>query len=383
MLLYCVSISHKTAPAEIREKFNYGMEEKTDLLRRMRSIFSVDEALVLCTCSRTEFYFCGDKSSVKEMGKLISGISGFSVDDIKEYFRIYVDEKSIEHIFRVACGMDSMIVGEDEILGQVKNAYGFAHDAGTTGYVLNSVFQKAVACAKKIKTDTPISKTPVSVATLAARTVFGEDFSKKEKNVVLIGATGEMGKSVLNNLLSKPDIYIVCPLRKKLGFVPRDESRVRCVPYEERYEYIGWADAVVSATASPHYTLLLKEIKKRNIAAKRRLFIDIALPRDIDENVAEIENTKLVTIDDFEAIAKENNRLKLQAVDWAAEICRKYQDELCRDMIFHREYGSKEAVDKEKTVNYSKLLYRAKKEMDSSGFSQLIKILKEIDGVNI
>lgn len=381
--MYCVSISHKTAPAEIRGKFNYSGEEKKELLRQMRSIFSVDEALVLCTCSRTEFYFCGDKASQDEMRKLISKVSGVSLDSIKGYFRIYGGRKSVEHVFRVACGIDSMIIGEDEILGQVKNAYSLAHDAGATGFVINSVFQKAIACAKKIKTDTPLSKTPVSTATLTARTVFGEDFYKKDKNVLLIGATGEMGKAILNNLLSKPDIYIVCPLRKKLGFVPKDESRVKCVPYEERYGYIDWADAVVSATSSPHYTVMLDEIEKRDISPRKRLFIDIAVPRDIDENIARLENTRLVTIDDFETIARENNRLKLQAVDWAVEICGKYQDELYRDIIFHREFGSGELIDLNKTVDMAKLIYRAKKEMDSSGFSQLVKIMKELDKEDI
>lgn len=349
----------------------------------MRSIFSVEEALVLCTCNRTEFYFTGDKGSVREMEKLISRVSDVSLDDIKEYFRIYGDKKSVEHIFRVTCGIDSMIIGEDEILGQVKTAYGLALEVGATGYVLNSVFQKAIACSKRIKTDTPLSKTPVSTATLTARTVFGEDFSKTDKNVLLIGATGEMGKSILNNLLSKPNIYIICPLRKKLGFIPRDQSRVKCVPYEERYMYIDWADAVISATSSPHYTLMLKEIEKRKIREKKRLFIDIAIPRDIDENVTRLKNTALVTIDDFETIAKENNKLKLQAVDWAVEICEKYQDELYRDMIFHREYGAGEEIDRERSINLSKLLYKAKKEMDSQGFSQLIKILKEFDEVNV
>lgn len=381
--MYCISISHKTAPAEIREKFNYNIEEKTELLRQMRSIFSVEEALVLCTCNRTEFYFTGDKGSVREMEKLVSRVSDVSLDDIKEYFRIYGDKKSVEHIFRVTCGIDSMIIGEDEILGQVKTAYGLALEVGATGYVLNSVFQKAIACSKRIKTDTPLSKTPVSTATLTARTVFGEDFSKTDKNVLLIGATGEMGKSILNNLLAKPNIYIICPLRKKLGFIPRDQSRVKCVPYEERYMYIDWADAVISATSSPHYTLMLKEIEKRKIREKKRLFIDIAIPRDIDENVTRLKDTALVTIDDFETIAKENNKLKLQAVDWAVEICEKYQDELYRDMIFHREYGAGEGIDRERSINLSKLLYKAKKEMDSQGFSQLIKILKEFDEVNI
>lgn len=126
-----------------------------------------------------------------------------------------------------------------------------------------------------------------------------------------------------------------------------------------------------------------REIEKRSISDKKRLFIDIAVPRDIDENVAEMKNTRLVTIDDFEIIAEENNRLKLQAVDWAVEICKKYQDELNRDMIFHDEFGTGENIDREKTVSFSKLLFKAKKEMDSHGFSQLIKIMKELDEVDI
>ena len=113
------------------------------------------------------------------------------------------------------------------------------------------------------------------------------------------------------------------------------------------------------------------------------MFIDIAVPRDIDENIVKLENTRLITIDDFEQIAKENNRIKLQAVDWAEDICKKYQDELYRDLIFHREFGNTESLDREKTINFAKLLYKAKKEMNSEGFAQLIKIMKEFDEVSI
>lgn len=382
--MYCVSISHKTAPAEIREKFNFCQEDKLKILEKLKGLSSVDEALVLCTCNRTEFYFCGGKSSLESVRGLISLQSGVPLEDIKGYFRSYTEKKAVEHIFRVACGIDSMIIGEDEILGQVKTAYAMAQKAETVGYCLNSIFQKAIACAKKIKTDTPLSKTSVSAATLTAKTVFQEDFGKEKKQVLLIGATGEMGKSILNNLLAKPDIYIICPLRKNAGFftcgfLNHESERVRFTDYGSRYDYIGSSDVIISATASPHYTVMLKEIEKRKPAEKKRLFIDIAVPRDIDEDVLRLPGAKLVTIDDFQAIARENNRLKLQAVSSAEEICLKYQDELYRDMIFHREFGSGEGLEPEKTISFSKLIYRAKKEMDSHSFSQLIKIMKEME----
>lgn len=383
--MYCVSISHKTAPAEIREKFNFCDEEKLRILREMTGLPSVEEALILCTCNRSEFYFCGGRDSEKEVRGLISQESGAPAEDIKGYFRSYSEKKAVEHIFRVACGIDSMIIGEDEILGQVKNAYGIARRAGTAGYSLNSIFQKAIACAKKIKTDTPLSKTSVSAATLTAKAVFQEDFGKEQKQVLLIGATGEMGRAILNNLLSKPDVYIICPLRKNTGlflggFSSRWRNRVRFVDYAERYDFIDGSDVVISATASPHYTVILKEIEKKSPVPRKRLFIDIAVPRDIDEDVLKLPEARLITIDDFEAIARENNKLKLKAVSWAEDICLRYQDELYRDMIFHREFGGSHGLGDDKAVSFNKLLYRAKKEMDCHGFAQLVKIMKEING---
>lgn len=385
-MYYCVSISHKTAPAEIRERFNFCREDKVKILGMMKGLPSVEEALILCTCNRTELYFWGGRTSPDSIRRLIAGEASVPLDDIKEYFRVYCGKKAVEHIFRVACGIDSMIIGEDEILGQVKSAYCLAQEAEAVGYFLNSAFQKAIACAKRIKTDTPLSKTSVSAATLTAKTVFQEEFLGSEKQVLLIGATGEMGKSILNNLLSKPDIYIICPLRKSTGFLPRDfvrrgGERVRFIDYSARYDFVDSSDVIISATASPHYTLMMKEIEKRKISPRKRLFIDIAVPRDIDEDVLKLPGARLVTIDDFEAIAKENNRIKLEAVGSAEEICLKYQDELYRDLIFHREFDSGKGLEPDRTVNLSKLIYRAKKEMDSQGFSQLIRIMKEIEEV--
>ena len=162
--MYCLSVSHKTSNVVVRKKLAFPDEQKKTFLDDLYYSENISECLILCTCNRTEVYFCGDESSVKTVETVLSDFSGIDFDELKKYICLFYGDRALLHLFRVAGGIDSMVIGEDEILGQLKRAYAFAKDNGTVAYELNMCVQAAVACAKKIKTETAISKTSVSVA---------------------------------------------------------------------------------------------------------------------------------------------------------------------------------------------------------------------------
>ena len=243
------------------------------------------------------------------MGKIakVFGIwaemAGIDPEELKEQTFVFDGDRAANHLFHVTAGFDSMVLGEDEILRQIKTAYLFSKDNGYTDYELNTIFQGAICCAKKIKTKTRLSKTSTSIASLAATRI--HNYKRGKKKVMIIGATGDTGNKVMLNLLSYGDCQIYTT--KHISHI--NNTNVEIIPYADRYDYIGNMDVVVSATKSPHYTVTSGKLKN-SCGEKKHLFIDLAVPRDIDEDITNISGNQLIAIDDFEAIASENNRLK-------------------------------------------------------------------------
>ena len=164
----CISISFKSAPEEVRKCFVFSEEEKRKILEQ------TGQAVVLNTCNRTEIYVTGGENSFSLLERLLADKSGMEETQLRRISRRFQGKKALEHLYRVTCGMDSMVLGEDEILGQMRQAYLFSCKEGKPGYELNTAFQGALACAKKIKTETEISKASVSIATLVSNEVFKE-----------------------------------------------------------------------------------------------------------------------------------------------------------------------------------------------------------------
>ena len=175
----CISISHKTAGADLRQRFAFAEQEAEAFVRELTDRREIGQAVLLSTCNRTELYVQGETGSFGILEELLARKSEIDAERIRETARRYEGKSAVRHLFSVTCGMDSMVVGEDEILGQVRSAYLFSSERGRCGYELNAVFQGALACAKKIKTETMISKSSVSVATLACAELFR--FEKQHK----------------------------------------------------------------------------------------------------------------------------------------------------------------------------------------------------------
>ena len=220
MSIRLVSISHKTAPLEIRELFAFTKEQQEELMRALISEGRAAESVVIATCNRTEiytYYEAGEgqrKNLFTLQQQLILREAGAgSRQDVADYLRFYQDEKAVCHLFSVAAGLDSMVVGEDQILGQVKKAQEQAQAAGTSGKYLNTLFRYAITCSKKIKTETDLSKTAVSTATLAVKAADEALGGLSGKHVMVIGGTGQIGGIVLKNLYSMKGLHIYSTIR--------------------------------------------------------------------------------------------------------------------------------------------------------------------------
>lgn len=342
MGIQIISISHKIAPLHIREMFAFTKEQQEDMMRKMTDHLEVSECVVLSTCNRTEMYVYSESESkgyvfnlMEEV--LLNAAGAGDEEEVGNYLLFFHGKKAIQHLFQVAAGLDSMVIGEDQILGQVKTAHQQAREIGTTGVYLNTFFRMAVTGAKKVKTDTDLSKTSVSTATLAIKVAEESLGSLKGKKVMIIGATGKIGGIVLMNLLSlgEAEVYVTTRSNKVIS-TKHGQNDYIMIEYEDRYDYIDAMDVVISATSSPHYTLTCGKMKKSLNTEKPRVFVDLAVPMDIESKVITLGDISYFNIDDFTRIAKENNQKKLEEAKAASGILDEYELQFEQWMVFQK-----------------------------------------------
>lgn len=382
--MYCISVSHKKAPVSVREKFAFSMEEKKELLKRLTASPEIDGAVVLCTCNRSEFYVSGSKKAISILQNAVADLKQIRLEELLQYLNIYSEEQTVAHVYKVCCGFDSMVLGEDEILGQVKDAYQMTLEEKAANYEINVIFQKAITCAKKTKTDTNLSRTPVSVATLVANEVFHfekEGQEAQEKKVLIMGVTGKIGSTIAKNILSKSGIEVYGTVRSHKSDLTFQwkSSHIHLVDYADRYQYMEDADIVISATSSPHYTVVGEKLEKVLKTNKKRLFIDVAVPIDIDPMVGEIEGVTLYDIDFFDKLSKTNNQMKLKELDAAREIMNAELDECKRELLFHPCF-QKMGQWKEIFQAYSldTILYRIRDHVSSEELKVVLNVMDHI-----
>ena len=342
MGIQIISISHKIAPLHVREMFAFTKEQQEEMMRRMTDCLEVSECVVLSTCNRTEMYVYSESGSegvvFNRMEDVLLECAGAQEEeDIGNYLLFFHGKKAIQHLFEVAVGLDSMVIGEDQILGQVKEAHKQARAIGATGVYLNTFFRMAVTSAKKVKTDTDLSRTSVSTATLAIKVAEESLGSLRGKKVMIIGATGKIGGIVLMNMLSLngPEVYVTTRSNKVIS-TKHGQNNFLTIEYEDRYDYIDAMDVIISATSSPHYTLTCSRLRKCMRSNKPRVFVDLAVPMDIESRVSDIGGVAYYNIDDFTRIAKENNQKKLQEARAATGILEEYELQFEQWMVFQK-----------------------------------------------
>lgn len=344
MSIQLVSISHKTAPLHIRALFAFDAQTQTALMEKIRSLPLIEECVVIATCNRTEIYtYSSVKDSEREIFEWIRKMLARTVGtahDISGVLRFYYGPGAEHHLFEVACGLDSMVIGEDQILGQVKNAHQKAMAQHMCGTYLNAFFRYAVTAAKKVKTDTRLSKTPVSTASVCIKAAQDYVGRLEHKKVLLIGVTGKIGGIVAKNLMSdyKPQLYVTARGAGKVRQIREDHRGYTYteIPYERRYDFIGEMDVVISATASPHYTLTREKVSKCITPGKRMAFMDLAVPPDIESSIGELPGVGCFNIDDFAKTARENNEKKLREAGAAKTILETYETEFKKWMLFQQ-----------------------------------------------
>ena len=371
-----ISINYKNAPIDIRNKISFSDEESTQFCRKAMQVCT--ECMILSTCNRTEIYYVGNSDSTFNIEKLISSENDIQHDKLIEYYRIYSNNSAIKHIYRVASGIDSMVLGEDEILHQLKKSFLLAQSNNTTKYELNTIIKGSISCAKKIKTDTLLSKKAVSIGTLTANEVL--HLNKDTKTVLIIGITGKMGSIIMKNLLDS-NVTIIGTIRNhnKMFEYTSTYENVHFIDYTDRYKYINSADVIISATTSPHYTVTKNNLQPILDTSKEHLFIDLSVPQDIDKSIEELSNVTLKNIDYFQELSKQNNLAKYKEVEKAELIIEQEIDTLLKELSFHEllPYMDK-LLEYDKNFGLEHLIFKIKSKSDSQTFKNMVQYIKEL-----
>jgi glutamyl-tRNA reductase len=306
MAVNILGINHKTAPVALREKVAFAEDRLVAALTTLRAEMGVAEALILSTCNRTEVYWSGAASG-SDLSQWLERHHGNNLDLAASLY-IHQESRAIEHAFSVASGLDSMVLGEVQILGQLKDAYRIAQESGSTGPILNKLFQAAFSAAKRVRTETRIGANAVSLASATvslARRVY-EDLSAH--NALLVGA-GEMNALTARHFMSAGIKRMVIANRTlSTAQTLAAELNAHAVPLSDLDQELAAADIVISCTASLE-PLISKRAVEAAIRARRRrpiFMVDMAVPRDIDPQVAELEDVYLFSIDDLQQLVDEN-----------------------------------------------------------------------------
>ena len=311
-----IGLNHKTAPVEIREKFASVCVDGSTPLEQISKLQPVKEVFFVSTCNRMEVLFT---TPVLDQGigmvvRYLAEIYGQTSAALKPYLYIYLDHDAVKHIFRVACSLDSMVVGESQILGQIKQAYRDAVEAKTSGVILNRLLHKSFSVAKRVRTETQIGSSAVSISYAAvklAKKIFQDLQGKK---AMLVGA-GEMAELAAEHLLSQGvDEIIVAnrTLDRALALARRFNGTT--ISLEELNQELKQVDIIISSTGSSEPIISFQDVRRQMRARRNRplFLIDIAVPRDIDPEVNRIDNVYLYNIDDLQGIVEMNQAERLQ-----------------------------------------------------------------------
>jgi len=326
MPVIVIGLSHHSSPVTVRERFAFAESRLPETLQKLRQSGIADEAVILSTCNRVEIY-AATKLTEPEA---FSSLQQFLVDyhnyrePIAKEIYAFGEPQSLEHLFKVACGLDSMVLGETEILGQLKKAYDLALQHKYTGSRLNKAFQKAFNIAKQIRTETNIQRGSTSVGSVAVE-LAEKIFSSLEDRLVMVLGAGDTSEKTVRALLSRGAQSVIVSNRTYDRAVALAVALGgRAVHFEDWASEFDKIDIIISSTAAPHY--ILDRLKLEPLMKLRRnrplLLIDIAVPRDIEPEVNFLENVFLYNIDDLQAIADDYLKQRQEEIVRCEKIIR-------------------------------------------------------------
>jgi glutamyl-tRNA reductase len=324
MHLLLVGASHRTAPVELRERLDFCSRGLEAAVRALAARPSASEAVVVSTCNRAELYVACEEPSraVDDLVGFIAGFHQIAPEQIQPHLYSYIDDDAARHLFRVSSGLDSMVVGEPQILGQIKEAYGVATSVQSAGPLLNKLFHWAFGVGKRVRSETALAEGAVSVSFAAvslAKKIFG---NLRGRSVLVIGA-GEMGKLTAVHLKNQGVASIVITSRT-LAHAEQLAQEVggRVTAWDTLALALDEADIVITGTGAPVPILSKAQVMSAMPASRTRplFLIDIAVPRDVDPRASEIEQVFLYNIDDLQAIVRENLQKRGNEVSRAEQI---------------------------------------------------------------
>jgi len=322
MTLLALGINYNTAPVSVRERLAYPADILSNSLKELWQLKEIDEAAILSTCNRTEFYCTTSSADQRVLVDWVAQTRNINPKDLTPYLYCHTDNQLIRHMFRVACGLDSMVLGEPQILGQMKTAYQAANEAGTLGKHLGKLFQHTFSAAKKVRTDTAIGSSPVSVA-FAAVQLASQIFDKLSAQTALLIGAGETIELTARHLSQKGIGRIIIANRTyDKAHALAAQFNGYAIALSELPEHLAEADIVIASTASQLPILgkgrVESALKKRK--HKPMFMVDLAVPRDIEAEVGDLRDVYLYTVDDLQNTIAQNMNSRRQAAEQAEEI---------------------------------------------------------------
>lgn len=342
-------MSHKVAEIAVREKFYIPMDVKTDAL----SHSPFDELLILATCNRTEVYVASDNEIADaDLVQYVCGLAGQSYSDFAKFFYVKSGDDVVHHVMNVCAGLDSVAVGEDQILHQIGRAYETAHSLHATGNTLNKLFQGAIHTTKRIKTETNLSKLSCNIPFLAMKQV-QRTFDDLENRSVYIVGLGEMGSLMLKYVQEyTTNIYASS---KTFANAEKFADVLTPVKYEDRYSVLGKCDVVILCSACQEPIVTRDEFAGAGNTC--RLVVDLGSPRNAEASIGELPGVQYMCVDDLEKIVSENRRLRMEELDAAQKILKEGIDEFVH-------WNSMDEVSKEINVHAERMVAVANEESE-------------------
>ena len=381
-----VGVNHNLAPINVREAVSFTDTKKIEAINILLDR-EIDEIVILSTCNRSEIYISGEniQQKVDEVANFYKDY--FGVKDIEQYLFKKTNLEAIQHLFDVTAGLDSLVVGEDQILGQVKDAHEFCMKLGATKKVFNKLFRDAVTTSKEIKTITKISQQPLSISYIGVKLLKEKMGTLEGKNALIVGL-GKMNLLTLNHLEEEnvKNIYIANRNIEKTKEIENKFDNIIPIEYSDRHKIIQEKsiDIVISATSSPHLVIKYDDMPKLD---KKIYIMDIALPRDIDTKLKELNYVELYDIDDLKEIHDKNDIKRNELAQKAQEIIKIKIDEFTEwlDLTFIdptiQSLNSKCIEIKEDTLEYIfrkiDLNQREQKIIDKMLGSALKRVIRE------
>ena len=370
MNIITVGLSHKTAPVEIREKLSFPSQTIGEPLNRLCTSYGINEGVIISTCNRVEVFAVTKdiEKGLWQVKKFLSDYHNIPLEELDGHLYTYTAEDAVKHLFRVCAGLDSMVIGEPQILGQAKDAYGYALQHKTAGVIMNKLFHKAFSVAKRIRTETKIGSSAVSISYAAvelAKKIFG---TLQGRSVMLIGA-GEMAELAARYLLSNgvQEILIANRTYEKAIEVAKSFNGTP-IMFREFTHYLKKVDIIVTSTAAPRFIIHPEQIEEVIKERKNRpmFFIDISVPRNVDPLINNIDNIYLYNVDDLQGVVEANLKERAKEAKEA-------------EAIIHEELGNFHRWVK--SLDVVPTIVALKKKLEETRKSELEKGLSSLNGL--